>query len=186
RRGHVLRLPFLAWLSSLPLGIPAMMTAGGTINSFQGFVLLLPPVLVLLGTAALRRRSWFPAAAALSLALIGTRWAAQPNRPLLPATTALIQADQISRLYPAKIWFPWNPTVTYFSDGRFYHAEDGIYVRMLTGHRLSWRQLEQGLPSDIQYVALFGQNWGIAKSFAHGSSFEQQLGYWELWRWKER
>lgn len=184
-RGHPLRLPFFAWIGSLPLGIAGMMTAGGTLNSFQGFCLLLPPVLVVACAATSRRPAWFLGFAGLTLGLFALRWPAVANRPLTPAVTALRQAEQICGLYPGQIWFPWNPTVTYFAEGRFYHAEDGLYVRQLTGLGVSSRQFHDGLPPRITYVALFGSSWKIALSFTRGDRFEQHLGYWELWRWQE-
>lgn len=185
RTGHELRLPFLAWIASLALGLPSMMTVGGSTNSFHGFLLLLPPLAAATCAWAQNHRGGLVALAGVVVALVAARWASEPNRPVTPAVIALQQADQICRLYPHQVWFPWNPTVMYFAEGRFYHAEDGIHVRNLTGHPLSWSEFKAGLPADVRFVALRGPDWGFARTFTRGPSFEQHLGYWELWRWKE-
>ncbi len=186
RSGHGLRLPFFAWIASLALGLPSLMTVGGSTNSFHGFVLLLPPLAVAACAWAQTRRTWvFAGVAGLVVALIAARWTSQINRPLAPVVVAHQQAGQLCRLYPGQVWFPWHPTVTYFTDGRFYHAEDGLQVRRLTGHPLSAQQLKAGLPPHPRFVALLGPDWGIAKSFTHAPNQEQRFGHWELWPWKE-
>ncbi len=185
RPRHDLRLPFLAWIASLAPGLPAMMTVGGSTNSFHGFLLLLPPLAVAACVFAQHRRGGLVAMAGAVIALVAARWASAPNRPLTPAVIALQQADQICRLYPHQVWFPWNPTVMFFAEGRFYHAEDGLHVRNLTGRPLTLPQFKGGLPADVHFVALRGPDWGLARTFTRGPSSAQHLGYWELWRWQE-
>jgi hypothetical protein len=184
-----LLLPALTWLCALPAGIAGFMTLGGTLNSLQSLHYLLPP-LALAGLEKVRASNWNPQRMAVLLSLLvltvlGTRIALAPIRPLHPITTQLQQADTFARQLKGRIWFPWSPLITWYSEGRFYHAEDGMYVRFVTGSPLTYAHAHANLPPDWTVTALFGNDldWGIALSLQPPNALSVKEGSWILYFW---
>ena len=189
RADSPLLLPALTWVCVLPAGIAGFMTLGGTLNSLQGLHYLLPPLL-LVGLEKIRETGWNLPKATLLLSLLvagifGARLALAPLRPLSPITTHLTQADTFARQLKGHIWFPWNPLITYYSEGRFYHAEDGMYVRFVTGYPVTYAHARAHLPPDWTVTALLGQDvdWGIAMSLQPASAATASAGSWTLHFW---
>ncbi|HTJ78106.1 MAG TPA: hypothetical protein VL357_03845 [Rariglobus sp.] len=184
-----LLLPAISWLCVLPAGIAGFMTLGGTLNSLQGLHYLLPP-LILASLVEISRTRWDSrkALAVLSLlvlACLGTRIALSPLRPFRPITMQLTQATVFADQLRGRIWFPWNPLITFYSDGHFYHAEDGMYVRFVTGHPITYDQARAQLPPDWTVTALLGQDvdWGIALSLQPVDAISSKAGPWILYFW---
>ena len=64
---------------------------------------------------------------------------------------------------------PLNPLVTLYSEGRYYHDEDGLNARAVNGHPVTRARLWANLPNDLRRVvyartpAGMGiMGWGIA------------------------
>jgi hypothetical protein len=188
RRDSVLLLPSLAWLCALPPGVASLLKIGGTINSLQSLGYWLPPVLVTaLATARRSRRlSWVvPGAALAGLAICIVRLAITPGHPSRPLTAHYQQAEILARSFPNEIWFPWNPLVTIYGENRFYHVEDGLYVRFLAGRPLSLAHARAFLPPHMCVIALprGGTDWGLALQFLPPHARRAEFGLWTLYSW---
>ncbi|HEX2861422.1 MAG TPA: hypothetical protein VHN79_07270, partial [Lacunisphaera sp.] len=124
-------LPAVTWLCTLPLGLAGLLSLGGWSNSIHSFVLWLPPVLVafLTATPARNFRAAAPLAAALMSAALATgRLLHEPALALRPQVDDYRLAAQMAARHPGAVWFPMHPLVTLYSDRRYYHDEDGLYV----------------------------------------------------------
>jgi hypothetical protein len=187
-RDSVLLLPSLAWLWSLPAGGAAYFKIGGNLNSLQSFTYWLPPAL-LLGLALARghRRAAFLAAAAglAGAAICSVRIWRIPSVSFRPLVEHYREADQLARAFPHEIWFPWNPLVTLYRDHRFYHVEDGLYMRFLAGQALTPAQVREYLPRALCVIALprGGADWGYALRLAPPDARVTDFGLWTLHSW---
>lgn len=185
--GHPLQLPMLAWWWSLPLGALSMLTTGGSTNNLHGFQFLIAPLLLVTLAAGRRWRAHFyvPLTALLTVAVLCLRVAQADAAPLRPAIAEVERARAIAATMPGQVWLPWNPLVTYFAEGRFYHAEDGLYVRFITGHPVSVRQARAHLPPHFHAMAFPSpqMQWGVAAKLAPASAREQRIGRWEILTW---
>lgn len=190
-RESVLLLPSLAWLLSLPLDVAAFFKFGGTLNSLQGFTFWLPPALVA-GIAALsRRRSaqrWLAAAALAAASICGVRCARSDPRPVRPMLDHYREAQVLAKTLRGRIWFPWNPLVTIYSEDRFYHVEDGIAMRYLAGHPLAPDHMRHYLPAHLSAIALtrWETTWGFALKLAPADAQVEHFGLWTLHVWQPR
>lgn len=137
------------FLLSLPFNIAGFTTIGGNTNSLHGCVYLLP----WLALMAARRSRWLPSA----LIILALALQIQPLLRTLPelgtARQTLASAEKLAALAPAQIYFPWNPLITFYSERRFYHAEDGLLTRSLTGEKISREMLFSGLPPSFNFIA---------------------------------
>jgi hypothetical protein len=187
-RESPLLLPSLAWLCTLPPGLLSLMKIGGTINSLQGFTLWLPAAL-LVGLAAARsarRASWLLAGGALAVVTIcGARLARLPTLPWRPLVDHYRQADYLAQTFRGEIWFPWNPLVTVYSENRFDHGEDGLYVRFLAGHAITQNHARAHLPPQLCVIALprGAADWGIALSLLPAGARRTEFSLWTLYSW---
>ena len=187
-RASVLLLPSLTWLCALPPSMASLMKIGGTINSLQSFTYWLPPALLvaLVTVRAHRRAAWILTGVALAsfpiCAVRLTRVRAYSWRPLVEHYR---QAEYLTRSFPNEIWFPWNPLVTIYSENRFYHAEDGLYVRFLAGHAITLVHARAPLPPSMCVIALprGGTDWGIALNFLPKNAQRAEFGLWTLYSW---
>jgi len=189
-RTSVLLLPSLAWLLALPSSAAAFMKFGGTLNSLQSFTYWLPPALVA-GLAAVRTSRRAAGALALGAlaggAICGLRCARLPRLPLRPLVEHYRQAAQLTRTFPDQIWFPWNPLVTIYGENRFDHVEDGLYMRFLAGHALTYPHALEDLPRRMCVIALprGGTDWGIAlrPPLTPPDAKVNDFGLWTLHSW---
>jgi hypothetical protein len=187
-RASAMLLPSLAWLFSLPAGLAALFTIGGNLNSLQGFTYWLPPA-VLTGLACLPARpvrTFVTTVAALAAAgICAARIWRIPSVSFRPLIEHYRQADALARSFPDQIWFPWNPLVTIYREGRFYHVEDGLFMRLLSGHPLTVAHLYEDLPRHLCVIALprDGANWGLAVKLAPPGAEVSDFGLWTLHSW---
>ncbi len=187
-RRSVLLLPSLAWLLALPLNAAAFLKFGGTLNSLQGFTFWLTPALVA-GIALVRGRrqahAWLAGATLAAAAICGLRYFRSSPRPLAPMVEQYREAKVFAAALRGRIWFPWNPLVTIYSEDRFYDVEDGITMRYLAGDPLSRRQAWRGLPSHLDVIALprWQTTWGFALRFAPPKTKTKPFGLWTLHVW---
>ncbi len=190
RRDSTLSLPALAWICTLPAGLAGILTLGGTLNSLQSLLYLLPAVAVCaplnIEERFARFGRWLPVGIALIVVtLIGTRLMLDSGRPFKPVIGHIRQGEVIAQQFKGRVWFPWNPVLTIYSDDRFYHAEDGIYVRFLTGHALDYVHARAHLPENWQITALpaGGSDWGIALNLHRPPEQKVASGWWSLYLW---
>lgn len=174
-------LPALSWLCLLPGALVVTFKIGGATNSLNSFLYLLPVGAVSV-VAALRRLTPHAAAAWLAagtLAVLTQQLASAPLLPLRPVTAQLVEAGQLARQFPGQIYFPWHPLVTFFSERRFYHAEDGLYTRHLAGLPLDPAIVRRDLPPAWSLTAIPGwRDEGVYKQLQPPTA---QLGYFGKW-----
>ncbi len=184
---HPLKLPLLAWLCSLPLGIIGLLTIGGSTNNLQGFHLLAAPVLLVTLTAISNRSRAFyrPLTCAFVVTIICLRVQHAELTPLRPALFKIKEAATIQAHFPEQVWLPWSPLVSYYAEGRFYHSEDGLYVRFITGNPVSLEQATAHLPSRFRAMAFPGKDmqWGVARKLAQPNQRQWELGEWLIIEW---
>ncbi len=180
-----LLLPAVTWLCTLPLGLAGLLKLGGWTNSIHSFVLWLPPVLTtLLATApATRRRALLPLAAALGAALLaGGRLGQEPHLALRPQVADYRLAALLAQQHRGAVWFPVHPLVTLYSDRRYYHDEDGLYVRLKAGKTPSPAHAASELPAGMRLMAFRRDwsDWGIARRMLPAEAGELNVGNWTL------
>ncbi|MCF7687604.1 MAG: hypothetical protein K9M98_04435 [Cephaloticoccus sp.] len=187
-RDHILRLPLLAWLCSLPLSIFGLLTTGGSTNNLYGWQMLAAPVLLCLlkGWHENYRSTIFrvwPSAAVIGVICLRIVWA--DHAPIRPDTGIVQQAVAIQASLPRQVWLPWNPLVSWFADRKFYHAEDGMYVRFITGHSITVTQARAHLPEHFHAMAFPSplMQWGIAAKLSPVDHVTRHIGGWEILLW---
>ncbi len=189
-------LVLLTGLCTLPLGLAATLRDGGAINSLHGYSLMLPFCLLeLLAwlkivlpkiTLSLPRPLWF-AIAIIAVALAASpRWTETARLPHAPMVAAIHEAETLARRFPGEIWFPWSPLISFYSEGRHYHDEDGLYVRQVSGV-LPKRELAYGyLPPKWRVTAMRFKggdkmNWNVAIAMQRtGPITMETFGNWAL------
>jgi hypothetical protein len=182
-----LSLPLIAWLIAWPLGLASVFKTGGTNNCLQGFPLLLPAGCVVF-VAALERRLGRPQAvvmvAVASLAILSGRLATREISLWQPPIGVYDEAIELSRRLPRVLWFPWNPLVTVYSEGRLYPVEDGLYVKQVTGRPEPREQTLAQLPAEFAGIVLAGtgSQWGLASSLLPRPVETIELHYWVITR----
>ncbi len=184
RRGDATALAMMTFLASLPLGLAGVLSTGGTINSFQGYQYLLPAFLLLALPKLITVRAPILLAGAILLAVVA-RIGLADFAPLRPAVAEVRQAQTLLAAQPGALWLPWNPLVTYFAEGRFDHAEDGLYVRFITGHPVSLQHARAGTPPDMRAMAFPSpaMQWDVAARLAPPGAERVREGEWLVIRW---
>jgi hypothetical protein len=179
-------LPVLSWLCLLPAGVISIYKVGGATNSLSGFLYLLP--LAALGVVT-RLRPLAPRAApawlaAGLLAILTQQLAFSPVVPLRPLTGQLHEAEQLAREFRGRIYFPWHPLVTFFSEHRFYHAEDGLYTRRLVQLGRNAAAARRDLPPEWSMTAIPGwRNNGIFRQLQPPGAQLLFIGKWSVYVW---
>jgi hypothetical protein len=121
-------------------------------------------------------------AALLAVAMASGRLIRTPDLPLRPLVGDYHLAAQIAARNPQGIWFPLNPLVTLYSDRRYYHDEDGLFVRRLAGLSPTPEHTVSQLPPALHLIALHRDwtDWGIARRMLPKNSQETLVGNWVL------
>lgn len=181
-------LPALIWLALLPLGLSGALRVGGASNALAGGLVFLP-ALTLWGYQRLhvRRPAVAPLGAAGLIALIvGLQISHMPVAPLTPRTQHLREATQIAESFPQQVYFPWHPLITWFSEGRFDHAEDGLYTRQVAGVELPrGEELDAFLPPHWHVTAIPGwRHQGVYTDFQPDGAQMGKYGNWSLYLWE--
>ncbi len=180
-----LLLPALAWAWAVPLGMAALLKHGGDLNSLYSLPLWLPPVLTV-GLDALTRQGWRASVWVVSTAvavLAMSRVLSASRMSFRPQVDSYRSGARIARAYPDRVWFPWNPLITLYSDGRYYHDEDGLFVRLACGLPMTAEQLRAHLPRDFAVIAYRDNwmDWGVARRFLPAHAKGQIVQNWTLW-----
>lgn len=187
RKDSVWLLPTLSWLWLIPLGCLAAFKVGGTANSLYAWLFLLPTAAftaLRIFQVSIQRRTRLTTGAVVA-AFVVLQIHFTPRWPLSPNIEYLERADQIARASPGEVYFPWNPLVTFFSEGRFYHAEDGFYVRYLVGKAPSRPDAMKNLPPAWSITAFRGADtgWGIVEQLHPPGTQRTVQGEWTLYSW---
>lgn len=180
-----LRLAAITWLCTLPLGLAGLLKLGGWTNSIHSFVLWLPPVLATLLAAPPAERHRWPALLGAGLLAAGIacgRLWHEPRLDLRPRIDDYRQAERIAAQYRGAVWFPVHPLVTLYSDRRYYHDEDGMYVRIKAGKTPSPAHAASQLPPAMRMMAFRNDwsDWGIARRMLPAQAGELTVGNWTL------
>ncbi len=179
--GRFFQFTVLAYFAMLPLGLAAFFKIGGDTNTIHSWSYLLPGALLLwlasdraTPVASLR----LLAAATGALALHASDFAALPAGPL---TEHLDVAAQLTAAYPHAIWFPQNPVVTFYADGRLWHSEDGVRTRNLAGYAPRQAAFRRYLPPNLRAIA-YPENEDVSLATALLPEFNQRavLPHWTL------
>ena len=174
----------LAYGAMLPLGLAAFFKFGGDTNTIHSWNYLLPGALLAYlatdraTTAAAPLR--LLALPALALTLHAKDFAVLPARPI---TRHFEIAAQLTDAFPHAIWFPQNPLITFYADGRLWHSEDGIRTRNHAGFAPRQVDFRRDLPPALRAVAYpESENLSFATAPALLPEFSQRihLPYWTL------
>ncbi|MDD2762937.1 MAG: hypothetical protein PHE83_03060 [Opitutaceae bacterium] len=187
-RESPLLLPALAWLCTLPPGLAALLKLGGTINSIQSFQLWLTPTFLVMWAAMRIPRQTaliFAGSIVAALAIGGLRLSQKEAVQWYPAVEHYRQAAVLAQAFPEQIWFPCNPLITIFSDGRVYHDEDGLHMRQVSGMPPRLDYLNAYLPRHMCVIALPRNvyTWGIAEQLGPAQRKRDLFGSWVLYSW---
>jgi hypothetical protein len=178
-------LPAAAWAGALPLGISALLKYGGRMNSVYAFTLWLPAIATLALTTAWpapRRRSVAFAAATLAALVVCARIADAPRFFLRPQIDGYREAAQIAAQWRGQVWFPFHPLVTLYSEQRYYHDEDGLYVRRMTHKAVTPEHAASQLPPVFRAVA-YHNGWtdfAIGRNFLPPDARTWPIGEWTV------
>lgn len=180
-------LPLMAFLLSCVFDLPASFKDGGSINAIHGFLLFLPPALVVLlgsrsGPNWLRMAAVFGSVAALVL----RNWIVHPPS-IRPWVEHLRQGEFLARTLPGEIYFPWHPLVVYYAEHRFEHSEDGLFIRYMAGKPVVGAGLRAYLPNQMHAVAFLNNeiDWTIARSFIPPGTRPTAFRYWTIYIWDQ-
>lgn len=178
-------LPALAWMCALPLGLAAFLKFGGRMNSIYSFLLWLPPVTTLALTSrfTVSRHLSLPLAAAVgATAFFCVRVSTADPLTLRPRLGGYAEAATLAARLPGQVWFPLHPLVTLYSEGRYYHDEDGFYVRRMTHRMLTPGHAAAQLPARLRAIAFHRDwtDWSIARHLLPPHSREIPFGEWTV------
>lgn len=180
-----LLLPALAWAFAIPLGVIALLKQGGDLNSLHCAWLWLPPVATsALCTLELRSRfapAWLVSATIVLLAM--GRIGSQTRTVLRPQVEDYRSAEIIVKAYPQQVWFPWNPLISLYGDGRYYHDEDGLHVRLACRLPVTIAELHAHLPRQVGAIAVRRNwmDWGVARQLFPVGTEPRNIANWSLW-----
>jgi len=182
-----LALPMLDWLLAWPLGLSSVAKIGGTNNCLQGYPLFLAAgaiVVAALLAERLGRPRAVVAVALVATSILAARIATREINVWRPHVEAYDEAVSLSRRLPERLWFPWNPLVTIYSERQLYAVEDGLYVKKVTGRPEPPDQTRRHLPPKFAAIVLAGtgSEWGLAAPFLPPPVERVDLEFWTITR----
>ncbi|HEX2862214.1 MAG TPA: hypothetical protein VHN79_11265 [Lacunisphaera sp.] len=179
--GRFFQLTALVFGAMLPIGLAGYGKIGGDTNLLHSANYLMPAALLawLVGghqVVATARSLLVVTACALVL-----HWPRLTSLPVRPHTQHLAMAAQITAAFPQAVWFPQNPVITFYADGRLWHSEDGIVTRHLAGRGLRGPEFRPHLPPRLKAVAypVFNKTHATM-SLLPEFSRTTELPYWTL------
>jgi len=183
RRDSPWLLPGLVFVFSLPINLAAFCAPGGTVNSLHAYVYLLPTVVFGLLSAANSRTGAWPAWAGLGGAVAIWLLVGLPH-PWKPLTRGIRQGVSLARQLPDEVYFPWNPLITWCTEGRFDHVEDGLRVRLDAGVRMPREIVRRYFPPKMSVIAYHAAvTEGYVIRLAPAEAKRTRFGEWILLSW---
>lgn len=147
--GRFLGLALAVSVCAAPVGLLAFFKIGGDLNALHWWFYLAPA----LAFVWLARPAPSPRLdLALVVLVLAARVPAFLALPVEPQVRALRQAESVARANPGAVWFPCDPLVTFYTDGRLYHVEDGIATRHLAGLGLRQATFRHHLPEHLRAI----------------------------------
>lgn len=177
-------LPVLSWLCLLPMALISTYKIGGATNSLNGILYLLPIATVTAVTTLRRLHGSSVWVAAVVLVILALQFQSSPLLPTRPVVTHLIEGEQLADKFPRRIYFPWHPLITFFSDHRFYLTEDGLYTRHAAGIDVAPNAARESLPDDWTITAVPGwRRDGVYKQLQPPGAQFGFNGKWGIYLW---
>ena len=179
--GRFFQFAALAFLAMLPLGLMAFFKIGGDTNNLHSWGYLLAGALL----AWLAKPSGRAATSIVlvivtvfALALHAGEFASLRPRPLSEHFTV---ADKLIGAYPHALWFPQNPLITFYADGKLWHSEDGARTRGFAGYMPNATDFRRDLPANLQAI-VYPANENLSLSALLLPEFNQKtsLPHWTL------
>ncbi len=149
--GRFFLITVLAFAVMLPVGFAAFLKIGGDTNVFHSWDYLLPGLLLAWLTAEKAGIGARYRALAVATCAVALRWTDVTRFPAKPLTAHLEAAERLMETHPHRLWFPRNPLITYYADGKLWHSEDGVQTRYLANYGLP--DFRGDLPPDLEGVA---------------------------------
>ena len=163
--GRFFQLSVMAYATMLPIGLTGFAKIGGDTNLLHSWDYLLPgTILVWLESATFSPTTGIRmiAAAVVAVCLHFTDLLSLPSKPL---TRHFEHASRLAAAHPHEIWFPRNPVITYYADGKLWQSEDGIQTRFLAHYGLREADFRRYLPpklTAVAYPAQFNDSFSMA------------------------
>ncbi len=185
RTSPSLTLGAVSFLILLPFSIISFFKIGGSVNSLHPALYLLPGAAVGM-SEWLAKKSTFASLATVGVVVVLCIFKAGPGLGILqPQTKALKQGAYLAESLHDSIYMPWNPLITYFTDHRFYHAEDGLGTRLAAGFVFTPASLRAHLPDKLSVVAYAREDPpGFITSMLPARARHDRFGEWDLYSWE--
>ena len=151
--GRFFLITVLAFAVMLPVGFAAFFKIGGDTNLFHSWDYLLPGLLLAWLAAEKGSKAAHYRALGVAAIAIALRWHDVISFPTKPFTGHFDAADQLMTTHPHRIWFPRNPLITYYADGKLWHSEDGVQTRFLANYGLREADFRRHLPPHLEGIA---------------------------------
>ncbi len=151
--GRFFRIAAMAFATMLPVGLVGYFKVGGGTNLLHSWDYLLPALLLLWLAPVQATRSMLLRVLGITAVALLLRWEDITAVRSKPYTQDFAGARQLTALYPQSIWFPQDPLITFFTDGKLWHNEDGLYTRYLAGYGVRESDFRRHLPPNLRAVA---------------------------------
>jgi hypothetical protein len=150
--GRFFLITVLAFVVMLPVGFAAFLKIGGDTNLFHSWDYLLPGFLLVWLAADKTGSGLQYRALAVAACAVALRWNDVIQFPGKPLTAHLETAGRLMATHPHRLWFPRNPLITCYADGKLWHSEDGIETRFLANYGIHEADFRRYLPPDLEGV----------------------------------
>ncbi len=149
--GRFFQVATLAAAVMLPIGLIGFFKIGGDTNLLHSWDYLLPAGLLLLFAQDHGTRTALRVTLVVVAGLLLRREDLFRIHPR-PLTGQYAAAEALFATQPGKLWFPQNPVLTFYANGRLWHTEDGVATRYLANHGIREPDFRRHLPPDFQAV----------------------------------
>lgn len=180
--GRFFLITVLAFVAMLPMGIAGFLKIGGDTNLFHSWDYLMPGLLLAwLAAGKIGSGIWYRAAM-VAICAIAIRWSDLTRFSASPFTGHLEAAGSLLARHPHRLWFPRNPLITYYADGKLWHSEDGIETRFLANYGIREADFRRYLPPNLEGV-VYPTRTNFPFSMALLSEFSHEIKepFWTLY-----
>jgi hypothetical protein len=172
----------LAFFAMLPVGLAAFLKIGGDTNVFHSWDYLMPALLLIwLAEEKVDPGTRYRVLAVATCA-VALRWTDVARLSAKPFVGHLENAKRLTETHPHRIWFPQNPLITYYADGKLWHSEDGVETRFLANYGIREADFRRYLPPGLEGVA-YRADINSPFSMALLSEFSREIKgpFWTLY-----